>query len=174
MDLKVVGGNNNLDSCYQFVVTDKYGEKLLTIKCYDKLLDLVGRNGYHLVGSRMPVVLGCSSERTSFMKRIRGAQHTGLTRLEISCHEAALQKYILYTASLKTDWHYRIQRAIETLVSKFLNHDEVLKRVYRRLCLPDLVTRLGECWQNMLVIGKSTTWLILASTGHKRHFVGTK
>ena len=100
-----MGGNNNLDSCYQYVVTDKYGEKLLTIKIYDKMLDLIGRDGYHLVGTRMPVVLGCSYERTSFMKRIRDAQHVGLTRLEISCHEAALQKYILHTASLKTIWH---------------------------------------------------------------------
>ena len=66
LDFKVVLGDNNLDSCYQFVVKDTYGTKLLTIKAYDKVLDLLGRDGYHLVGSRMATVLNSSYVSNTF------------------------------------------------------------------------------------------------------------
>ena len=38
-------GDNNLASCYQYAVHDADDLKLLQIKIYDKLMDLVGRDG---------------------------------------------------------------------------------------------------------------------------------
>ena len=60
LNYKVVLGDNILDSCYQFVVKDTYGTKLLTIKAYDKVLDLLSREGYKHVGSRCATVLNSS------------------------------------------------------------------------------------------------------------------
>ena len=54
-DLRVLHGygSNNLATCFQFEIINKEGEKILTIKFYDKILDLIGRNGYQVVGSRV-------------------------------------------------------------------------------------------------------------------------
>lgn len=59
-DLRVHSGENNLDSCKQFWIKDGERCKLMTVKFYDKLLDLVAREGTHQVGSRMATVLGSS------------------------------------------------------------------------------------------------------------------
>ena len=57
-DLKVMRGDNIIETCYQYTVKDQEGEKLLAIKFYDKVLDLVARDGCHLVGSRIATILG--------------------------------------------------------------------------------------------------------------------
>jgi hypothetical protein len=49
----VTRGNNNLDTCYQYAVLDEKKDKLLNIKVYDKTLDLIGRDGTQMVGSRL-------------------------------------------------------------------------------------------------------------------------
>ena len=43
LDVRIVKGDNNLNSCYQYVVKDSDKAKLLTIKIYDKILDLIGK-----------------------------------------------------------------------------------------------------------------------------------
>ena len=58
--------------------------KLLNIKIYDKTLDMIGRDGFQRVGSRLDQVLGAKREFNLFTKRICDASKTGLTRLEVS------------------------------------------------------------------------------------------
>ena len=96
-----------------------------------------------------------------------------MTRLEISCHHVALKRYIFAEPSVKTMWHSKVQCAIDYLIDKFLNKVCVLEEVYRTLLLTDLITNLSRCDVNMLIVGRSHTWLINAKTGHPRHFVGT-
>lgn len=57
--LRVIRGNNNLDTCYQYAVVDEKNDKLLNVKVYDKFLDLIGRDGIQMVGSRVGNILGC-------------------------------------------------------------------------------------------------------------------
>ena len=57
--LHVIRGDNNLDTCYQYTVLDEANDKLLNIKMYDKTLDLIGRDGTQMVGSRLSQILGC-------------------------------------------------------------------------------------------------------------------
>lgn len=45
LGLKVSRGDNQLDTCYQFSVKGFNDKKLLNIKCYDKVLDLLSRDG---------------------------------------------------------------------------------------------------------------------------------
>ena len=66
-----------------------------------------------------------------------------------------------------------MQRALDHLVDYFLNYDRVLTAVYRKLSLTDLITDLSRCRVNLLIVGRSYTWLINAKTGHPHHFVGT-
>ena len=56
--LRVLHGSNNLATCFQYEVVTKDGEKVLNIKFYDKVLDLVARDGYQMVGSRVNQILG--------------------------------------------------------------------------------------------------------------------
>ena len=56
--LKIMRGDNCLETCFQHKILDSDNEKLLQLKTYDKVMDLVGRDGSHLVGSRIDTVLG--------------------------------------------------------------------------------------------------------------------
>ena len=97
-----------------------------------------------------------------------------MTRIEISCHHEALKRYIFGETSVKTLWHMKVQRALDHLVDNFLNKERVLDKAYRTLQLTHLITDLSRCEVNLLVVGRSYTWLINSTTGHPRHFVGTK
>ena len=66
LNVRIINGDNNLNSCYQYVVKDSDNEKLLTIKIYDKILDLIGRDGRQMVGSRMATVLNSSQHNDHF------------------------------------------------------------------------------------------------------------
>ena len=50
-DIRVTKGGNTLSTCFQFDVKDSDGAKILTIKVYDKIMDLISREATHLVGS---------------------------------------------------------------------------------------------------------------------------
>ena len=95
-DLRVHSGENNLDSCKQFQIKDGEHCKIMIVKFYDKLLDLVAREGTHQVGSRMATVLGSSHKLSVFNKRLSSSQYTGLSRLEVSICEEALMKYKIW------------------------------------------------------------------------------
>jgi hypothetical protein len=62
----VSNDENNLDSCLQYQVKDDLGNKLLKIKVYDKVLDLVSKEASFLVSSRVSTILGCKQQIGSF------------------------------------------------------------------------------------------------------------
>ena len=68
--LHVIRGGNNLDTCYQYTVLGEENDKLLNIKMYDKTLDLIGRDGTQMVGSRLSQILGCRGQYNTFIKRV--------------------------------------------------------------------------------------------------------
>lgn len=128
--IEITRGDNCLDTCHQFLVKDSDKIKLLNIKIYDKVLDLAGRNGTHLVGSRFAELLGCKRHLSVFNKRLSRAQDKGMTRLEISILIGALKKYTPQQPSFNTQWHIKTQSALEVIVHSVLNHRDVLPRVY--------------------------------------------
>ena len=91
--LSVRKGRNNLSSSFQYEVRGPDGEKLLQVKVYDKVLDLLGREGIDLVGSRAREVVGANSFLTLMNLKLKAAKDAGLTRLEISLCADALSKH---------------------------------------------------------------------------------
>ena len=69
-ELTVVRGDNNLSTCYQYAVTDATGCKVLGIKFYDKMIDLIGREATHLVGSRVSTIVGSCRSKDTFSQRL--------------------------------------------------------------------------------------------------------
>ena len=146
----------------------------MIVKFYDKLLDLVAREGTHQVGSRMATVLGSSHKLSVFNKRLSSSQYTGLSRLEVSISEEALMKFRIWQPSVKTLWHRKIGTALKLILDHVFNNEQVLKQCYRRLSVPHLLGHIGRCKENILAVGSKNSWLINARTSHKRHFVGTR
>ena len=72
------------------------------------MLDMIGRDGTQMVGTRVDHILGSKGEYSSFIKRIVQAQHIGMTRLEISICAAALQQFKPWQPSVKTLWHSKV------------------------------------------------------------------
>ena len=58
----------------------------MTVKFYDKILDLIGREGCLPVGSRLSKVLGSKNYVDPMRKVYKGAQTKGITRVEVSVH----------------------------------------------------------------------------------------
>ena len=115
-----------MDTCYQYAVRSEGNDKLLNIKMYDKTLDLIGRDGTQMIGSRISQILGCKSQYNTFIKRVCRAQSSGLTRLEISICRSALQMFKPWQASVKTLWHEKTQAALDTIVENVLHNKTIL------------------------------------------------
>ena len=62
---------------------------------------------------------------------------------------------------------------ISSIVSNVMNDHEVLKLVYKEIDLLDLTRVFAFLPINFLVIGRTRVWMILMSTCHPNHFVGT-
>ena len=75
------------------MVENDSGDMLLKFKFYDKIIDFVARDGSHLVGSRITEILGFKHTLHFFNPRVRSAQHTGITRLEVIICYGALKKF---------------------------------------------------------------------------------
>ena len=56
----------------------------MAIKFYDKFLDLIGRDGLKIVGSRFNQIVGESNNLDLLQSKVRAAQESGMTRVEIS------------------------------------------------------------------------------------------
>ena len=68
--LRVNRGDNIMSTCYQYAVVDTDRDKILNIKVYDKLLDLMSREATHMVGSRAKTILGCEYKLDAFNRRL--------------------------------------------------------------------------------------------------------
>ena len=66
--LEVRSGDNTIDSCFQYRVMDDDKSKLLVVKIYDKIMDLIGRDGIQQVGSKLYKILGCGRKLDVFQK----------------------------------------------------------------------------------------------------------
>ena len=75
------------------------------LKVYDKILDLLGREATHMVGSRVHEVIGAKHHNNSLNKRVSMASNHGLTRIELSICKEALNRYKPYYPSIRTLWH---------------------------------------------------------------------
>ena len=84
---------------------DSENDKLLNIKIYDKLLDLVSRDGTQAVGSRLYHIIGGNEQVNEFTKRVHAAKRFGLTRLEVSLNRKSLWYYNPWQSKVKTAWH---------------------------------------------------------------------
>ena len=62
-----------MSTSYQFVVEDDERNKLLTVKIYDKVLDLISREASKTVGSRMSMIIGSKNKLGELEKSIRKA-----------------------------------------------------------------------------------------------------
>ena len=115
-DLRVDLAPNRLDSCYQYHVKEEHGLQLLKVKIYDKVLDLIGRDHYHQVGSRVSMILDTSNEKGLLQKRIRDCQSTGLTRLEVSVLHDAIEKFNVLKPPVRTLCHDKVSQAMGLMV----------------------------------------------------------
>ena len=97
----------------------------------------------------------------------------GLARLEISINVGALRKYIPTGVSIKTVWHLRIQAALTHCVDTVLNNEVVRKSAFNRLSIPTLIGLLCSANVNLMIVGRTNSWMVNASTMHDRHFIGT-
>ena len=151
--LKVFKGKKTLATCFKYEIRDDEGSHLMTIKFYDKFMDLIGREGSHQVSSRLHTVLGCGRYLTKFQKNITQTQKVGMTRVEISIRRDALRKYNPFEPSFKTKWHLAADRGIKVLAGEVLNYADICEKTYRELSLCKLLGMLGRCHHNLLVIG---------------------
>lgn len=174
LGLGTIDGENILNSCLQFAIKDQTGEKILNIKAYDKVLDLVGREATYLVSSRVNTILGNKYEVGVFERQLRKQQHVGMTRLELSICHSALEKFSPWAPSVRTLWHQKVTKFAEEIIGRVLNDERALSLVYRRISVPRLIANLLQCDTNILAVGRRHTWIINARTAHKKHFVGTR
>jgi len=84
--IRVLRGDNNLSSSFHFDVVDDSNRKIIAIKVYDKILDLIGREGVKAVSSRLNIVMGAKHSIGHLEHLIKKAKDQGLSRLEISLY----------------------------------------------------------------------------------------
>ena len=156
-----------LPTCFSYNVQDENHTVILQLKLYDKIMDLVGRDGIQKVGSRMNKVLGSVRGQDQFIKRVLAAETTGLTRVEISMCSGAFKKYNPFQPSVKTKWHEKMENFMRKLESKVLNNEETLVQTYRRLDVTHLVARLACLKETLMIIGNSHSWIVNAVGVHR-------
>ncbi len=74
----------------------------MNIKLYEKVLELIGRDGFKLVGSKIKEIVGSKRSVGKFENRFKKASNFGVTRLEISFMFSNLPEYSFNQPSMKT------------------------------------------------------------------------
>jgi hypothetical protein len=69
-DPVVKDSDDCLSTCLKFEVMDKQGFHIMTVKVYDKVLSLIGKDGYRLVGSEIKKVIGSTHDRDVLQQKI--------------------------------------------------------------------------------------------------------
>ena len=82
--LQVEPAGGTLSTCYRYDVIDQNKNQLLIVKIYDKMLDLVGREGCTFIGTNLPKLIGSTNHIDAFQQKLRKAKLKGMTRLEVS------------------------------------------------------------------------------------------
>ena len=146
---------------------------MLQIKVYDKILDMIGRDATHMVGSRIKEIVGAKHNLNLFNQKLRVARFSGMTRIEVSICSHAIDTFALCHPPVRTLWHTKVENAIDHLYSTTLNDNDVIDVIYRKLDVSTLLAMLTNSSRNILAVGRNNSWLINCRTVHKRHFVGT-
>ena len=120
-NLRVTRGNNCLDTCFQYHVKGPLGGQFLNIKIYDKILDLCGRDGYQMIGSRFNRVLGAKRGYDSLIQRLGACQSTGMTRLEVSLCQDAFEFYSPFDRDVMAGWHTKVRNFMDCIQNDVLN-----------------------------------------------------
>ena len=170
----VKAGDNQLQTCYQFNVLDDCKSKVMTVKMYDKILDLMSREHIWVVGSRFPQILGSKHSIGKFEKTIRDAQFTGITRLEISLRPDIDSDTVMLNNMIKQTWHERIPNLLRHITDNVLNHKDTVSKTFKLINLTDVLYNFGKLDYNCLVIGSNTTWIVNCKTSHRNFFIGTE
>ena len=63
---------------------------------------------------------------------------------------------------------------MDHLVATVLNHNRAIELAYRRLIMHRLLSRIGNCTDNVDVIGTENAWMSNARTTSPWRFVGTR
>lgn len=172
--LKISKGSNLFESCFQYEVRDSQGSKLLNIKAYDKILDLVGREATFIVSSRLSTILSSGSQPGAFEKLIRKNQNQGMTRLELSIHRDSIERYNPWSRTIRKTWDQKICNAMDKLLQSVLNHRKAQNLLSWSVSVSSVISRLTRTENNILAVGRRHSWIINAGTGHKYHFIGTR
>lgn len=124
-------------------MVDANDKKVINIKIYDKLTELIGREGCRLVGSKIKEIVGSKSHVTKHDQRFRKARDSGMTRLEISFCFDASNNYKFNQPSMKNQFHDNASNLIDRLTSSVLNRPKILTLVYRKLSFFNLIQKLS-------------------------------
>ena len=127
--------------------------RVLNIKFYEKIIDLVSREATHPVGSRISKIVGATTNKDALHHRVRQSLRTGLTRVEVSVCPAAFTKYDPRNALHGQMGCNKIQAFIDQLISNVLNHKTTLGQTYRKMDVPRLLTALSDSKHNILAVG---------------------
>ena len=105
---------------------DSNGCKVLNIKFYEKIIDLISREATHPVGSRIAQIVGATSNKDAFHHRVRESLRTGMSRVEVSMCPAAFTEYDPKSALHGQMGCNKIQAFLDHLVSNVMNHKSTL------------------------------------------------
>ena len=119
-------GDNNLATCYQYAVQDGDRCKVLNVKFYEKIIDLISREGSLPVGSRIAKIVGATPNKDGLHRRVSESLRTGLTRVEVSVCPAAFTEYDPKSALHGQMGCNKIQAFLDHLVSNVMNHESTL------------------------------------------------
>ena len=146
-------GDNNLATCYQYAVQDGDRCKVLNVKFYEKIIDLISREGSLPVGSRVSKIIGTTPIKDALHHKVRESLRTGLTRVEVSVCTAAFTKYDPKSMLAGASGCKKMQTFIDQLISNVLNHKSTLSLAYRKMDVPRLLTALSDSKHNILAVG---------------------
>ena len=80
----------------------------------------------------------------------------------------------LRSPDIRWTWHEKVTKFLKLLIGKVLCDQEIVRQVYKPVSMMDQLWHLGNVSYNCLAIGEQSSWLILAKTCHRGHFLGTE
>ena len=156
-----------------FKLFDGSEHHFATLKVYEKVLDIISRNGRYLVGSKLPKLLNSNKNDSGVVKRIVQAMNEGVTRLELSLNFDLSPGTSAWRTFRCFAFYDKVARFFKYLSDNFLNNTEIRERVHHSLNVSMLLKEIAHVKTNALVIGRYESWLILASTACPGHAIGT-
>lgn len=99
----------------------------MTVKMYDKVADLAGREGYKFVGSRFKKLIGSTMVSDALQSKIKKAKHAGLTRLEVSFRFDESMEYSFNSPYSTSHFYDDADYLLSTLVDDVMNNGSLME-----------------------------------------------